>query len=170
MSDLLVFGFPNETEAFQMRAALGKMQGEYLIEMEDAVVVTRDGKGKIRLHQPVSLTAAGALSGSFWGMLFGMLFLNPLFGLALGAGVGALSGALSDIGIQDDFMRRLGETLKPNTSALFVLVRKATTDKVLDGLKPFAGSATVLQTSLTKDEEAELRKILEGNKDALAAV
>ena len=65
----------------------------------------------------------------------------------------------ADIGINDDFMKDLAETFTPGTSALFVLVRKATPDKVLDGLKGFKGK--VLQTSLTKDKEEELRKVLE---------
>ena len=161
MSNLIAIGFNNEADAFEMRAALARMQAQYLIEMEDAVVVTRDAKGKPQLHQAVNLTAAGAVSGAFWGMLIGMLFLNPLLGAAVGAGSGALSGKLADAGINDQFMKDLGETLTPGASALFVLVRKSTPDKVLEGLKAFAGKGRVLQTSLTKDKEEELRKFME---------
>jgi uncharacterized membrane protein len=59
MSNLVVVTFDDESTAFEMRAELAKMQKEYLIEMEDAVVVTRDDKGKTKLHQAVNLTAAG---------------------------------------------------------------------------------------------------------------
>lgn len=162
MSNLIVIGFNNEADAFEMRAALAKLQAQYLIDMEDAVVVTRDAKGKVQLHQAVNLTAAGAAGGGFWGMLIGMLFLNPLVGLAIGAGSGALSGKLADIGINDPFMKELGATLTEGTSALFVLVRQSTPDKVLDALKPFAGKGRVLQTSLTRDKEDELRAFVEG--------
>ena len=48
-----------------MRAALAKMQKEYLIDMEDVVVVTKDDKDKVKLHQAVNLTAAGAVGGGF---------------------------------------------------------------------------------------------------------
>lgn len=160
MSNLVVIGFDDETTAFEMRAELAKMQKEYLIEMEDVVVVTKDENDKVKLHQAVNLTASGAVGGTFWGMLIGFLFLNPLAGAAVGAGAGALSGKLADIGINDQFMKDLAETFKPNTSALFVLVRKATPDKVLEGLKKFKG--TVIQTSLTKDKEEELQKVLGG--------
>ncbi|HSI14869.1 MAG TPA: DUF1269 domain-containing protein [Chthoniobacter sp.] len=160
MSNLIVIGFNNEADAFEMRAALAKLQAQYLIEMEDAVVVTRDAKGKVQLHQAINLTAAGAVSGGFWGMLIGMLFLNPLIGIAVGASSGALSGKLSDIGINDQFMKDLGATLTEGTSALFVLVRKSTPDKVLEALKPFAGKGRVLQSSLTKDKEDELRAFI----------
>ncbi len=162
MSDLVVISFPSEDLAFQLRAELVKLQKEYLIEMEDVVIVTKDADGKVKLHQPVSLTAMGAVGGGFWGMLVGMLFLNPLLGMAVGAGAGALSGKLSDIGINDQFMKDLAASFQPGTSAVFVLVRKATTDKVLDGLKEFTGKGKVLQTSLTKDEEGALRAVIEG--------
>ena len=159
MSDLVVIGFENEHTAFEMRAALARLQKEYLIDMEDVVVVTKDDKGKVKLHQAVSLTAAGAVGGSFWGMLIGLIFLNPLLGIAVGTGAGALSGKLSDIGINDTFMKELGETIHPGTSALFILVRKVTPDKVLDQLKGFKGK--VLKTSLTADKEEALREVLE---------
>ena len=153
MSNLVVVGFNNAADAFEMRGALAKMQAQYLIEMEDAVVVTRNETGAVQLHQAVNLTAAGAASGAFWG---------SLLGAAVGAGSGALSGKLADIGINDRFMKDLSATLTPGSAALFVLVRRSTPDKVLEGLRPFAGKGRVMQTSLTKDKEEELRKLLEG--------
>ncbi len=161
MSDLVVIGFDDEHTAFEMRAALVKLQKEYLIDMEDVVVVTKDEKEKVKLHQAMNLTAAGAVGGSFWGMLVGLIFLNPLVGAAVGAGAGALSGKLSDIGIDDNFMKHLGETFNPGNSALCVLVRKATPDKLLEALKQFNG--TVLKTSLTHDKEETLKAALSGD-------
>ena len=160
MSDLVVIGFDDEQTAFEMRAALVKLQKEYLIKMDDVVVVTKDEKGKVKLHQAMNLTATGAVGGSFWGMLVGLIFLNPLVGAAVGAGAGALSGKLSDFGIDDKFMKQLGETFQAGNSALCVLVRKATPDKVLDALAPFKG--TVLKTSLTLENEEKLKKALSG--------
>ncbi len=159
MSNLVVIGFDNEHRAFEMRAELVKLQKEYLLEMEDVVVVTKDEKNNVKLHQAVNLTAAGAAGGAFWGTLIGLIFLNPLLGAAVGAGAGAISGKLSDVGINDQFMKELGETMTPGSSAVFVLVRKATPDKVLEDLKGFGGK--VLKTSLTAVEEEELQKALQ---------
>ena len=159
MSNLVVIGFEEEYRAFELRAELVKIQKEYLLKMEDVVVVTKDDKGKVKLHQALNLTVSGAVGGTFWGMLIGMLFLNPLVGAAVGAGAGALSGKLSDIGINDDFMKELGETLTPGSSALFVLVRKSTPEKVLDRIKGFKGK--VIKTSLTLEKEEKLREALE---------
>ena len=159
MSDLVVIGFDQEHTAFEMRAELVKLQKEYLIEMEDVVVFIKDDNGKVKLHQSAKLTAAGAVSGSFWGMLIGLIFLNPLLGAALGAGAGALAGKLGDIGINDNFMKKIGEHFVPGTSAIFVLIRNVTPDKVLEKLKGFNG--IVLKTSLTVDREEQLREVLE---------
>jgi uncharacterized membrane protein len=159
MSNLIVIGFNDEHTAFELRAKLAKLQKEYLVEMEDVVVVTKDDKSKVKLHQAVNLTAAGAASGSFWGLLLGFVFLNPLLGVVAGAATGAIGGKFSDIGIEDTFMKDLGETFKPGSSALFVLVRKSTPDKVLEALKGFGGK--VLKTSLTADKEETLRKALD---------
>ena len=78
-------------------------------------------------------------------MLIGLIFLNPLLGLAIGASAGAVSGALIDLGINDQFMKDLAATMQPNSSALFVLVRKSTPDKVLEEVKGTGGA--VLKTS-----------------------
>lgn len=161
MSNLVAIVFEDETTAFEMRAALVKMQTEHLIEMEDSVVVTRDSKGRTKLDQAVNLTAAGAVGGGFWGMLIGLIFLNPLLGAAVGAAAGGVSGRFSDIGLNDKMMRELAESFKPGSSALFILFRRATADKVLDGLKSFAGKGKVFKTSLNTDDEETLRQALE---------
>lgn len=169
MADLIAVTFDDETTAFELRAELAKLQKEYLIDMDDIVVVTRDDKGKVKLHQAVNLTAAGAVGGSFWGLLVGMLFLNPLLGMAVGAGAGALSGKLTDIGIDDKFMKELGENLPKGGSALFTLVKRSTPDKVIERLEPFRGKGKVMRTSLSKESEEELRAFLEGLHDAPSA-
>jgi uncharacterized membrane protein len=158
MSTLVVIDYENEVKAEEVRLALLKMQKAYLIDLEDAVVVVRGEKGKVKLRQLHNLTAAGAASGGFWGALIGMLFLNPLFGFAIGAAAGAISGALRDVGIDDKFMKQLGETLKPGTAALCVLIRQMTPDKVVAELRQFGG--TLIQTNLCNENEAKLREAL----------
>ncbi|MES2922673.1 MAG: DUF1269 domain-containing protein [Verrucomicrobiota bacterium] len=162
MSTLVVIGYNDIHKAEEVRLTLVKLQRDYLIDMEDAVAVTKDANGKIKLHQAVNLTAAGAASGGFWGMLIGMIFLNPLLGMAIGASAGAVSGALSDLGINDQFMKDLAATITPNSSALFVLVRKSTPDKVLEEVKGTGG--TILKTSLSHEDEARLQAALDSPK------
>jgi len=158
MSDLIAIAYDDEFKAEEVRLVLAKLQKQHLIELDDAAVVVKNEEGKVQLKQAVNLTAAGAATGSFWGLLIGTLFFSPLLGVALGAASGALSGALSDIGVNDDFMRELGESLPSSSSALFILVRKVTPDKVLDAVASYGGK--VLQTSLSKDEEHQLQEVL----------
>jgi uncharacterized membrane protein len=158
MSTLVVIDYESEARAEEVRLALLRMQKEYLIDLEDAVVVVRDPKGKVKLRQLYNLTAAGAASGGFWGALLGLLFLNPLFGFAIGAAAGAVSGALKDVGIDDGFMKELGQTLKPGTAALCVLIRQMTPDKVVAEIQQFGG--TLIKTNLCNENEAKLREAL----------
>jgi uncharacterized membrane protein len=163
MSELVAVAFDDPHEADHVLTELARMQKEYLIDLADAVVAIRQPDGKVQLKQSVNLVgvvaASGGLSGAFWGTLVGLLFLNPLAGMAVGglvgAGSGALSGSLVDYGIDDKFIRSLADTLQPNTSALFVLVRKAQPEKVLAELKGVKGR--ILRTSLSPDQEAKLQ-------------
>lgn len=161
MSNLVVVGFPKVAEAEEVRRELVDIQKERLIALEDAVVVEHDGDGQVHLRQAVNLTTAGAHGGGFWGTLVGLLFLNPLLGAAVGAGVGAASGSLSDIGINDTFMRELGETLPRGTAALCLLIREATADRVIERLRAHAPHAKLLRTNLSHTDEDQLRTLLE---------
>jgi len=166
MADLICVGFDDPTTADRALTGLTALQKEYLIELKDACVVVRSADGEVHLHQAVPLVKKGALvggsSGALWGTLIGLLFLNPLAGLAIGAAAGAASGALagklSDYGINDNFIRELGSTIKPSSSALFLLVQKVTADKVLARMTEFKGR--VLRTSLPEEQEKRLREAL----------
>lgn len=162
MSNLIVVAYDDPFKAEEVRTKLRKLQQEYLLDLEDAVVAVKDDKGKVKLSQMYNLTAMGAMSGGFWGTLIGLIFLNPLLGLAVGAGAGAASGALADVGINDDFMKDLASGFTNNSSALFVLVRKATPDKVLAELQGTGGK--VIKTSLTHEEEEKLQAVLAAAK------
>lgn len=158
MATLLVIGYESEIKAEEVRLALLKMQKDYLIDVADAVVVVRDANGKVKLRQMYNLTATGAASGGFWGTLIGLLFMNPLFGLAIGAAAGAISGALSDVGIDDQVMKQMAQTIQPGTAALCVLIRQMTADKVLEEIQKYGG--TVIQTNLCHENERKLREAL----------
>jgi uncharacterized membrane protein len=165
MADLVAIVYPDQHRAAEVMATLQRLQHEYLLDLEDACVVTKDEAGKIKLHQAMNLTASGALSGALWGTVIGLLFLNPLLGTALGAASGALAGRLSDYGIDDDFIRSLAAEMQPSSSAIFMLVRRATMDRVEPELAKFGGK--ILRTSLSREAEAKFQTMLdEANKPA----
>ena len=166
MSSLVVFDFDGIHTADEVLNKLRALQKEYLIDLEDACVVERDKAGKVHIKQAVNLTAVGAAAGgsrgALLGALVGILFLNPLAGMALGAiagaGAGALSGSLADYGIRDDFIKKLSQTIPAGSSALFVLFKSITEDKVLPEIEPY--KPRVLKTSLSNEAEAKLKAAL----------
>jgi uncharacterized membrane protein len=157
MSHLVAIAYDDLDTAQQVVANIGQAQAAHEIELEDLVVVERRGDGKIKLHQP-SLAGAGAAGGALWGGLIGLIFLMPLFGMAIGAATGAAAGAATDAGVDDKFMKELGEKLEPGKAALFVLVRQATPEKVIPRLREYGGE--ILQTSLSAEREEDLREAL----------
>jgi uncharacterized membrane protein len=150
MSTLVVLKFDSVDGARQMRERLLELQKQQLLQVEDAAIMSKE-----QLH---NLAGAGALGGAFWGMLFGLLFFIPILGLAVGAAAGALAGSMSDVGIDDKFIKQVGESITPGTAALFLLVSNVTVDKVLDQIKDI--KFEVLQTNLSHEQEDQLRSAL----------
>ena len=159
MSTLVAIAYPDKSTADDVVATLARLSKEHLISLEDAVVVTRDDKGKVKLHQTNKLVAGGAAGGALWGGLIGLIFFVPLLGMAVGAATGAATGALADVGVDDNFMKDLGAKLESGGAALIVLVRSSTNDKVLPEIAHFGGE--VIQTSLDNEAEERLRHALE---------
>jgi uncharacterized membrane protein len=164
VSDLIAVAYPDKATAEAVRDRLLQLTTERVIELEDAVIVDRDENGKVKLHQVHSPAARGAMGGALWGGLIGFLFLAPLLGMAIGAAAGGASGAMVDVGVNDDFMRELGQKLPSGGAALIVLVRKVTPDKVLPQIREYGGE--VLQTSLDDESETRLREVLESRAAA----
>ena len=162
MANLIVIVYPTEIQAEQVRLDFLKMQKEYLVSLEDAVIAVKKPDGKVKLRQMYNLALGGTVSGAIWGTLIGLIFMMPFFGLVLGAATGAVAGSLSDVGINDDFMKRLASTLKPGNSALFVLVDSEITDKVRAELEGTGG--TILQTSISTIDQEKLQKALDEAK------
>jgi uncharacterized membrane protein len=157
MADLIAVAYQDLPTAKSAASNLGDAVKQHVIELEDCVIVERRPEGKIKLHQP-SLAGVGAAGGALWGGLIGLIFFMPLFGMALGAAAGAASGALSDTGVDDAFMKQLGANLPEGGAALILLVRKASEDKILPNIKI---PGTLIQTSLSDDQEEHLRAALE---------
>ena len=158
MSTLIAIAYPDADTAERVRGELLQATKEHLVDLQDAVVVEHRPDGKIKLHQAVSTAGAGAAGGALWGGLIGLLFLAPLLGMAVGAASGAMAGKFSDVGVNDDLLKRLGDSMPPGGAALIFLGRSDAPDRVLERVKPYGGE--VIQTSLDKDREELLRSAL----------
>lgn len=159
MATLTVWKFPDADAAEQATETLSSLQSQNLITVQDSAIVTwPQDKKKPRTIQEHNLVGAGALGGGFWGLLFGLIFFVPLIGLAVGAAVGALSGSMVDVGIDDNFIKKVRDEVTPGTSALFVLSTDVVEDRVLDTVRSKFPDAKLIYTNLSKEEEAKLRE------------
>jgi uncharacterized membrane protein len=159
MAHLVVLGLDNRDDAERVLQLTGDLAKQQLLQLEDAAYAYKDDNGKVRIQQTMSVTGTAAAGGALWGTLIGLLFLNPLAGLAVGAATGAVAGKLTDVGINDDIIKQVGQQLQQGKAAVFILARSATVDRVIEALKPY--SPTIIQTNLTKDREEELVEALQ---------
>jgi uncharacterized membrane protein len=156
VSDLIAIAYKDLATAKEVTSNISDAQKAHLIDLDDLVIIERKDDGKVKLHQP-SLTGAGALGGAAWGGLIGLIFLVPFFGMAIGAASGAAAGALSDAGIDDNFMKELGEKLEPGGAAVIGLVRSINEERLLQEIKI---PGELIQSSLSSEAEQPIRDAL----------
>jgi uncharacterized membrane protein len=124
VASLVAVAYPQLRTAEQAHRAMARLTVERVLEIEDAVIVERDQRGAVRLHTPSPVDIHGAAADTIWGGLIGMVLLGP----ALGAN-----------GVEERFIRRLGDVLDRGGAALLVLVRRCTPETLLPRLADFGG-------------------------------
>lgn len=169
MATLVAIGYPDQDTAEQARHTVQALEADLIIQADQVAAISRDLEGKYHVHTTHGGSSAGggAVWGSFWGLLFGLLFFVPFAGLALGAGFGALFGHLGERGIDKAFQDQVRDYVKPGTSALFMVIEKATPDKAIAALQQYGG--TVIRTSLSEEDTQRLQDALNPEKAGATA-
>jgi uncharacterized membrane protein len=169
MATLVAIGYPDQGTAEQARQTVQQLEGELIIQADQVASISRDVEGKYHVHTTHGGSSAGggAIWGGFWGMLFGLLFFVPFAGLAFGAGMGALMGHLGEKGIDKAFQQEVRDYVKPGTSALFMVIEKATPDKAIAALEQYGG--TVIRASLSEEDTQKLQEALSGGQPVAAS-
>ena len=148
MSNLIVLTFEDTEQAGQVFEALKSAQTGGYVKIDDAAVIVKDESGKVEVKNTMdSSVKMGAASGGFLGLLLASVFF-PLAGLAIGAVAGGLIGKSLDKGVDQKFVKDVTETLKPGSSALFV-IGSGNPAVVRALLEPFNG--TLYQTTLSPE-------------------
>ena len=147
MSELIALAFNEKHKADEVMLSLLELEEAHLIDLEDAVVITKNSVGKIRLKPYYDLLAASkGLSSRFWGQLINMLLQDEY------------NSDLAKIGIDRPFVEQIEANMLPDTSAIFIFVNRADPDLVTKTLGKFKG--TILQTTLSKKQRTELEAAL----------
>jgi uncharacterized membrane protein len=178
MSELMVVGFDGKYRATEVLEQIQALQARHLIELDDAVVVYRTEKGKLRVDasfQPT--TREGAVSGAILGGLLGALLVAPLTAgasaaAAVGAGLASMALGVTggtvgadeaaeykrEYGITDDFVRQVGAVLQPGQSAVFVLAHASDPAAVAERFRGYGGK--VLRTTLPPSAAAKFEQLM----------
>ncbi|MGA7932302.1 MAG: DUF1269 domain-containing protein [Kovacikia sp.] len=127
MCELVVVGFDNKFKAEEVLLGLLKLEQENLLALDDAVVVIKDAGGKIRVKAYHDLTEpVPELGNELWGGIISAVVFHRELKIAQGV-------------FDPGFLTRVEDSLKPNSSALFVLVRSGEPETVLAALSDAGG-------------------------------
>ena len=116
MSHLLVIGFANEQKAKECVSKLLSLQKSGQIDIQDALLATKDERGAVALTQ---LSDAS----SFW----------EIRAAASGYPAPPAAGALTDFGSDEKFVKEIAEAIPSGRAAVFVLVGKRLKEGAFDG-------------------------------------
>ena len=159
MSDLIVVTYPDESRAAAVMKELRSLRSQDLLDLEDAGYVTKDPSGRVMLHEAVPLgSKTSTVSRLLWGDLAGALMMIPYPEATRGDVPGPMHDIIGKYGVDPDFVARFVDQMAPGSSAIVVLVRKSTPEKVLPQISKFGGN--VMRTSLPKEKEAQLEQTL----------
>lgn len=154
--EVVVAAFDSENGAEEALHNLKEAKKEGLIGIQNAAVLWKDEKGKLRFKETADMRGGkGAAVGGIIGGVVGLIFPpSILASAAVGAAVGGLSARLRDAGFPDERLRRVGEGLKPNTSALIAVIEHVWVLDVEQRLREFG--ADVITEAVRADIAAQL--------------
>ncbi|HVX45706.1 MAG TPA: DUF1269 domain-containing protein [Mycobacteriales bacterium] len=144
---LIVISFDDPLKANEFLLAAARLQKNGQIQLHDAVFIRRDKDGKSTVQETQDITTGrGAMSGALWGVLLGTLFGGPigaLIGGAASAGSGALMAKFIDLGIQDEKVKELRQTVPPGSTGLALLISHLSLGDLQRELQRFPGANLV---------------------------
>jgi uncharacterized membrane protein len=129
---LIVAAFQDEDAASEALKALKQAKKDGLIRIQDAAVIRKDEKGKLRIKETADVgggkgAAFGGVVGAAIGLVAGPALVVPA---AVGALIGGLTAKLVDTGFSDERLKQIGEALEPGTSAIIAVVEHKWVEEV----------------------------------------
>jgi uncharacterized membrane protein len=155
---LVIAAFQDESGADAALEVLKEAKKEKLLQLKDAAVLRKDPQGKLHVNEIGDMTGTkGAGVGVVVGAALGILTGGATLALAgVGAVAGGLAAKLRDSGFKDDRLKKLGEGLKPGSSAIVALTGDKSLAAAAQSEFRKAGAADVLVEEISADVANQL--------------
>jgi uncharacterized membrane protein len=158
-SAVLIVTFDNQEQADKALKGLKQWKNEKRIELGDAVVIVKDEEGEVKIHETSEFTTKrGAVSGGVAGLVIGTVLGGPVGGLVLGAAAGALAGKKIDLGVSNDEIAAVSESMENASSAIAVQIKSVKNKEMLASAIRQSGGK-IHELSITDALEMELEDV-----------
>jgi len=159
--EMMVVAFEDEHQAGQVLDALKQLDKLEIVDLKSAALIVREGSGDVRIKETRDFDARqGAIGGALAGGVLGLLRGGLIKGAILGAAGGAAAGKFIDLGLDDDFLKEIGDNLGPGSSAIVALVDFEQVDRAMEELDKFEGGR-ILRHSLSAEVYTKLSEAVE---------
>jgi len=172
VSELVVVGFRDQYRAAEVLNELRRREWDWVSDLADAVAVALDGNGGVRIQLNVDLSPEGTPRWiGLWRSLLSTTLFVPAPGAlkaskANGNGGPKQSACVpcdpawwkEDFRISDAFLRDVGAVVKPETSAIFMLLHSEQIFPVLRQLYNYGNM--IIHTTLTAEQDEKLGAML----------
>jgi uncharacterized membrane protein len=156
MSELIVFIYENETGAKTLEAQLVEAQANQILTVSDAALILRQEDGRPVLSHAKDLVGRGSMGGIFWGFILALVFWAKWWGLSVG-------GALGDLGLDDEFVKEVGDGVGKGHSALLALVEEGMVEAVLMAAEET--NPKTMRTTFSQEDEQVLQAIFQASRE-----
>ncbi len=157
--------FRSEDEAKAAIKRMQKAEKDHLIEVEDAVLITKDQQGKVHVKEYKDFTTRrGAITGGAIGVVVGAVLGGPV-GAAIAAGLvggaaGAFVGKAVDFGIPKDRIEYVGESLDAGKAAVFGKIKTEHMELLRQSIDQ--GPGELMEFEITEEAEADIDEFYSG--------
>ncbi len=159
----LVIKYPRADTAESALAVLKVLSDDKTVKLRDAVAITKNEKGRIKLHQTRDDSIGkGFVKGGAIGVLFAALF-GPVGWIAMGAAAGGLFAGF-DRGIKNKLLKELGGNMTPSESAVAILVEQADWESAVTRMKRHEFGGKLVVSEIVPEDIAEVERLLEDPK------
>ena len=177
MSELIVVAFRDQFRAAEVLNELRRRNWDWVSDLDDAVAVSLDENGKARVQLNLDLSPSETAS---WIGLWSSLLRVALF-VPISVTMATLRGELptsslegeraspawaipnnvwwtKDLRLPDNFLRDIGALVKPETSAIFVVLHTPQISSALQHIYNYGGM--IIHTRLSPEQVEKMTALL----------